>query len=269
MSDFTVQRVWRDYKGSVTSAAMTIGATSVAVENIVDFDEDGGDFVLGADSGTYTGITESDTDETAGTVVGLSPAVTVAHPKGTFLYEGTKARGPKRCDGFLDGDDSLVEGVLIPSHLRRLFRTGKRVEDEMEVVGVAFDEDGVPYITDGPEDEEVGEIQWFQFTIQGGDLELGVRDIRWEAPFTGTAEVAYVTMGNGGAPTGSSAIIEVLLGGSTFITLTIPASALSSGVQTPNESFNIGNVFEFEVTQIGSTLPGSSPVITLGLRPRG
>lgn len=257
-----IARVWRDYEGSPLAAAMSVSDDEAVVENIVDFDEEGGDFVLGVDSGTYTGI-----DEDTNTVLGLDPVVTVAHPKATFLYAGTKPRGPKRADGYVDGSDSLTQGILIPAHLRRFFPIGKRKALEMEDVSIDFDENGKAFVSDTSLGEETGEIQWFKWSMTG-EIEVGVRPHRDKAPFTGVIEVAFVTMGDGGAPTGSSAIFEVLKGGSTAVTLTVPATELSSDRELPNEPITFGNILQIEVTQVGSTLPGSDPTITLGIRPK-
>lgn len=271
MSEFTVQRVFRDFKGSVISETLSISATEVDVENIVDFDAEGGDYVLGADSGTYTGIVEAEgEDTTAGTVVGLDPAVTIAHPKGTFLYEGDHPRGPKRADGYLDGDDSLLQRVLIPAHLRRYFPSGKRTRENMEVVEIAYDDDGVPYITDADFDEESA-VEPVVFTWSAtGNVSVGTKVHRFPVPFGGTIEEVKMVMGTGGAPTGDDIIVDILKGGVSILTTKVVIADGDLGsdpVEPTTKEVNKGNILQIEFEQVGSTTPGSNPTLYVTMFP--
>lgn len=259
----TIKRVWRDVQGSPLAVEASIGATSIEVEEIVNFDENGGTLVIDSETVAYSAINE-DTD-----IVTVA-ALTAAHSKGAFVQDGTRAKGAKYADGYKNDETSVTESVFIPSHLRRLFPLGGREAADMEVVPVALDDDGSLYVVDGPIDEELA-VDPVVFTWSAtGNISVGTKVHRFPVPFGGTIEEVKLVMGDGGAPAGSSIIVDILKGGTSILGTKVIVAAGDLGsdpIEPTTKEVNKGNILQIEFEQVGSTTPGSNPTLYVTMFP--
>lgn len=104
-----------------------------------------------------------------------------------------------------------------------------------------------------------------------GNLETGTGVFRIPMDYAGTIVSARAMVNT--APTGSSAIFDINLNGTTIFSTqanrpTIAAAATDSGSDTPNTtSFSAGDYFTVDIDQIGSTVAGANAVVSLIVQP--
>lgn len=255
----TVKRVWRDVKGSPLAAATIIGATEATVENVVDFDEDGGEFVLGDDVGTYTGI-----DEDLETVLGLDPPLTAAYAARTFLQEGVTKHGPWYADCYVEGANSLTT-CQIMAHVRRYLSKGTRAPEEMEVVEVRLRPDGMPVIVDAPEDAPSIDGPPFLTWSKDGRIYVSTRPHRLASPYGGSLEEVFMTLGEGGEAD-DDVIVDLLKDGASILgvnKIVIPAGDwISPAIEPTIKELIKFEPLQVQFEQVGSdAAPGENPTL--------
>ena len=104
-----------------------------------------------------------------------------------------------------------------------------------------------------------------------GSIALYTGDFRWYNDTGGTLTIVSVRASLGTAPTGSAAIFDVLLNGSTIFTTTsnrptIAASSNTALSGTPNvTALTNGSYLTTTISQVGSTVPGADLSLTVVL----
>lgn len=147
MADYmmTIKRVYRRSLGANFDVAITTTWTdgsSVTLENVVDFDPDGGIGVF--EPGTareevfeYGGVDE----QTEQLTEVVRPNTLYNHAAGTFVQEGASATVQMLADGYLEDEEHPVVGVLIPPEYEMTLKVGVRDVDEMETIPISIDDE--------------------------------------------------------------------------------------------------------------------------------
>lgn len=176
-----VQSVYKLTAGSLLVGVMT--ATSPAdgerlsVEQVTDFDPDGGIAVIDSERIGYSSIDE-DTDKLVGISRGFNGTTAAAHTDGTLVQEGTEATVEKWARGKID-DEEEVREIPVPAYLYPMLRTGTYSEETAPTIPVYYDDNEDEIIVmDGP----IGATPSFDEDLEvlpavgGGDLSRGVLD---------------------------------------------------------------------------------------------
>lgn len=169
-SELTYFRCRTLIEGSPLTVAMTdtdpADSEDQGLEYVTDFDTEGGTAVIEPWTDTEEVVTYEGVDEDTDELVGITrAAVAFDHPAGAFVQAGAKPTRWKVLDGFLDDEETVVEGVRIPRSLWKAFDVGVYDNEEMRTVPVEEDEDGHLYVVDAP--EETDDLYCFQFFATG------------------------------------------------------------------------------------------------------
>lgn len=237
------------------------------VADASDFNSEGGAAEVSANDVTET-VTYSAVSLDDATLT-LSVALVNAFSEGADIKVLPRAR-VRWAHVLLDDADDDVVMARVRQSLRRDLIPGIREDDEQEAVLLRHDE-GRWVVVDvlGSEAEAI-EPQVFTWSLTG-DVSVGTRVHRFQVPFGGTIEEVKMTMGTGGAPAGSSIIVDILKGGSSILGSTkviVPDGELDSdNIEPTTKEVTKGNIIQIEFEQVGSTTAGSNPTLYMTMFP--
>lgn len=247
-----VVSVYKLTAGTILNEAMTAGSPadgeSLSVEQVTDFDPDGGTAVIGSETLAYDSIDES-TDELVGIVRGFDGTTAASHSVGAFVQESTDPTDEKWARVKLDDEEEIRE-IPVPAYLYPLLRLGTYSDEEAPSIPVYYDEDEDEVIVmDGP----LGAVPTFDEDLEvlppvgGGDSSSTTTD-----PDTGKI-LPPKGMGyeDGEAP--SEGVEPTVTGGVSTLFITWPTIANNSIVKykvhvsdttgfTPDETTLVGTL---------------------------
>lgn len=195
-----VQSVFKLTAGSLLDQSMTASSPadgeSLSVEQVTDFDPDGGTAVIGNETISYRSIDES-SDELTGVVRGFDGTTAASHSIGDFIQESTEPTVEKWARVKLD-DEEEVREIPVPAYLYPMLRVGSYTDETAPSIPVYYDEDedGV-IVMDGP----IGAVPTFDEDLEVLP-EAGIREWAGEEAFTEIQQtVQPIGLGDGATPT--------------------------------------------------------------------
>lgn len=261
-----VLNVYQELKGASIAAAAAIGATTLDVDNAADFDEHGGQLILGTNVYTYDVV--NDDADSVHLTSGLVVAVTADDRANVYPLVYERWATVREDDAY-----DTAEGVqaLVPFGLYASLPLGARDQEGEE--WVTLEKDSMLWVVRAVTSDQTSQaggvagdgtlcIPGIHHWFEGGVLGVWDSFERFYAPFDLTVKTLRASLET--VPTGADFIVEVFQNGTTSVGSITVAAGTDTAVIDVDVAMPLGDRLTYSIIQVGSTVPGSDLSLTVG-----